>query len=203
MAATFPGSSVDRPGSENFPGASSWTGRRCRDEWPRELLPAGPRFQYGPGPEGRPADPDRWGKGAFEGTPRGHPGPLKPSAAPREQLLFAWPPGRRGSSQPGKRRWFLNFESPLPGVGAQKYRPVRILQKMTPPFRKQGPLPVQTGPFLFVVGTDGLGVETPMKQNQVGRVAHQGPRIVLMVDPQRIKGREGKQQIPQRPLMYE
>ena len=86
-------------------------------------------------------------------------------------------------------------------MGRKNIDPFESFQKKTEPFRKQGPLPVQIGPFLFMVRTDGLGVETVVKQNQVGRIAHQGPGIVFMVDPQGIKGREGKQQVSQRPLM--
>jgi uncharacterized protein YlxW (UPF0749 family) len=42
-----------------------------------------------------------------------------------------------------------------------------------------------------------------LKQNQVGRIAHQGPGIVFVVDPQGIQAREGQQQVPQRALMKE
>ncbi len=53
-----------------------------------------------------------------------------------------------------------------------------------------------------MVGSDDLGIETLMKQSQVGRVAYQGPRIVIVEGSQRIEGREGQQEVSQSPLMY-
>ena len=54
-----------------------------------------------------------------------------------------------------------------------------------------------------MVGTDGLAVETVMKQSQIGRITYQDPGMVFVVDPQGIKGRKGQQQVPQGPLMDE